>query len=391
MTSRAVAAQTVGLLASIFFVSCISRFGMGPLMPAIESGLHLDHAEAGYIFFTTSLGYCIGISLSELFSSRFNYRNTVIFSSACVAIAMFVTSMGLGFLTLALGMTIVGLAAGLYLPAGLSTITEVVSPANWGKAFAVHEVAPNISLTIGPLIVEAILHWTNWRGVLLAFGATTLLACIVFGVSGRGSHKKSEKPSFATYKAAFTNPSFLLLIVIFSLAIGANVGVYVMLPVYLVSALDFARPDANTIVSFARFFGLVVVFLAGMLTDRWDAKKTMALILLAGGTVTASLGVLTGNFLLVAIFLQPAFAGCFFPVGFTVLSQMGPNAVAICVPIGFLIGAGGIPAAIGEMADAGYFSASMVLSGFLIACGGPLAMMVRSKNQNEASKPDTIS
>lgn len=387
MTSRAVAAQTVGLLSTIFFVSCISRFGMGPLMPEIETNLRINHAEAGYIFFMTSLGYCIGISLSELFSSRFNYRNTVVFSSACVAIALFVTAMGIDFLTLALGMTVVGLAAGLYLPAGLSTITAVVSPANWGKAFAVHEIAPNISLTISPLIVEAILSWTSWRGVLLTFGAATLLASMVFTLSGRGSLKKSEQPDLATYKAAFTNPSLLLLMVIFSLAIGANVGVYVMLPLFLVSALDYARPDANTIVSFARLFGLVVVLLAGMITDRWDARKTMALILLAGGSVTASLGVLSGNLLLVAIFLQPAFAGCFFPVGFTVLSQMGPSAVAICVPIGFLIGAGAIPAAIGEMADAGFFSASMILSGFLIACGGPLAMMVRSKAKSKTASP----
>jgi len=380
MTSHSATVQTVALVSSIFFVSCIARFGMGPLMPAIETDLGIHHGEAGSIFFTTSFGYCIGIFLSELFSSRLNYRNTVIISSASVALALFITSMGVGFISLALGMTVVGIAAGLYLPAGLSTITQVVSPAHWGKAFAMHEVAPNISLTIGPVLVEAILAWTNWRGVLVAFGLTTLLACVLFAVSGKGSRNKSEKPSTRKYKESFSNPSFWVMMLIFALAIGANVGVYVMLSVFLVSDLGFDREYANMIVSLARCFGLVVVLLAGMLTDRWEPKKAMATILLAGGLTTASLGFLSGHYLLAAIFLQPALAGCFFPVGFTVLSQMGPGIVAICVPIAFLLGAGAIPAGIGAMADAGHFSMAMILSGLLIGCGAMLTFAIKLSN-----------
>lgn len=377
MTSRSAAVQTVLLLTSIFFVSCVSRFGMGPLMPAIENDLNVGHAEAGFVFFATSFGYCLGILLSGPVAYRLNYRGTIIASSGAVGAALFWTAFGNSFWDLAAGMTVVGMAGGLYLPCGLATISSVVSPANLGKAFAVHEIAPNISLAFTPFVVELLLGWTTWRGVVNIFGLTALVACGIFFWFGQGSAMQGILPDKAALKKIVVTPSFWVLMLIFSLAIGANVGVYVMLPVFLVSDLGFDRPSANEIVSFSRAFGLVIVLIAGSLTDRWSPKLVMSLILLAGGILTSLLGFLSGHYLLVAVFLQPALAGCFFPVGFTVLSQMGPFVVSLCIPMAFLFGAGVIPAGIGAMAEAGYFSSSLVLVGLLIATGAPLTYFIK--------------
>lgn len=43
-----------------------------------------------------------------------------------------------------------GLAAGLYLPSGVAALTSFVRPRDWGKAVAMHEIAPNGGMVLAP-------------------------------------------------------------------------------------------------------------------------------------------------------------------------------------------------------------------------------------------------
>jgi NNP family nitrate/nitrite transporter-like MFS transporter len=173
--------------------------------------------------------------------------------------------------------------------------------------------------------------------------------------------------------------------VLFSLAFGASVGVYVMLPLYLVSDLGLDPSWVNTLIAWSRLASMAVVLGAGWVADWWGPKRTMFLFLVVGGSLTALLGVLSGPWLVGAIFLQSIAAACFWPVGFAVLSRIGPLGVSLVFPVAHLLGAGAIPAAMGTMADAGYFGGAMVLVGVLIVAGSALIRFVHNPEASQCT------
>ena len=60
----------------------------------------------------------------------------------------------------------VGATAGLYLPSDVASLSYNLEPKDFGRAFAIHEISPNLALIIGPLLTEFMLSWGSWRIVL---------------------------------------------------------------------------------------------------------------------------------------------------------------------------------------------------------------------------------
>jgi NNP family nitrate/nitrite transporter-like MFS transporter len=367
---------SVLLLTGIFFLTFVARVGLGPLMPMIEADLGMSHADAGSVFLFLSSGYCAGLLLSGFVSARINHRWTVVLATTAGGTALLGVSLGGGPAALRAGVVGLGLAAGLYLPSGIAIITALVKPAHWGKALAVHELAPNLSFAAAPLLAEGLLAWLPWRGVLAVFGLAAISGGFGFARTGRGRGVRGTPASYAAVTEALANRSLWVLAVLFSLALGASLGVYTMLPLYLVSGLGWERTAANSLVAWSRVSGLVMVFAAGWLADRLGPRRTMAMAFGAAGVLTALLGLTGGKALLGAIFLQPVFAVCFFPVGFAVLSAVSPLGVSLVIPVAIFAGAGGIPTLIGVMAEQGSFAGAMIVVGALIAGGAALTPLI---------------
>ena len=172
------------------------------------------------------------------------------------------------------------------------------------------------------------------------------------------------------------------MMVLFSYGICATMGIYTMLPLFLVAQHGLERNWANTLVALSRISGLFMAFLAGWATDRVGARLTMSGVFLIAGVTTILLGVLTGSWLVAMVFLQPVMAVCFFPPGFAALSAIGPPnarnvAVSLTVPAAFLLGGGAIPLGIGMMGDAGFFSLGVSAAGGLVLSGAILALFYK--------------
>ena len=73
-----------------------------------------------------------------------------------------------------LGLFMVGMATGLYLPSAIATLTSLVPSRHWGKALAIHELAPNLSFVAAPVVSEALMVWVSWREVLMLLGVCSL-------------------------------------------------------------------------------------------------------------------------------------------------------------------------------------------------------------------------
>jgi len=346
-------------------------------MPTIEKDLGIGHGEAGALFLLISLGYFATLMGSGFFSSRLTHRKTIILSSMVSGAALLAISTSHSMWGIRLGLVIVGMAAGLYLPSGISTLTSLVRSRDWGKAIAIHEMAPNLGFVVAPLLSETLLRWFSWRYILVLLGIASVSSGLAFARFGRGGEFPGEFPRPGTLRILLAEPSFWIMVALFSLAIGASIGIYSMLPLYLVTDREMVRSWANYLVALSRISTVGITFLSGIATDRLGPKVAMGGVFLGTGLITLLLGVVPGSWIVLIVFLQPMMAACFFPPGFAALSRIGPPHVrnislSFTLPPAFLIGAGTIPAGIGVLGEMGSFDLGIslvgggVMSGFIL-------------------------
>lgn len=280
------------------------------------------------------------------------------------------------------GLYLLGLAAGLYMPSAIATITSMVEQRHWGKAIAVHELAPNLAFFCGPFIAEVFLRQWSWRAALGSLGATSIAITLAYSQWGRGGESPGESPASSAFGALVRTPAFWIMLILFGMGVSSTVGVYAMLPLYLVSERNIEATWANTLTAFSRSYGPILGVLGGWASDRLGPKKTMTVSLIVTGVLTLLLGVVADNWMAVSVVIQPALAVWFFPAGFAALAVIAPPqarnlAVGFTIPFGYLIGGGATPWFIGLMGDAHLFARGFVVTGVLILCAGLLALSLK--------------
>jgi len=366
---------TILLLTAVFFVNFVSRIVFGPLLPLIEQEMGFGHGQAGSLFLLISAGYCVVISLSGFVSAKLGHRKTVVLSSWSLAASLIFVAWASNPEQLRVGLLLLGAAAGLYLPSGMATMTSLVDRALWGRAIAVHELAPNLGFVGAPFLVELLCGALSWRGVLIVIGVSSAIGGTAFLRWGRGGQSKGTAPSPTSLRTLSKESDFWLMMGIFGLGVGGSLGVYAMLPLFLVTDRGFELSGANSLVGLSRVSSMGMAFVGGWATDRFGPGKTMAAGLILGGMVTCFLGWTSGAALVIAVFLQPALAVCFFPPALAALSRIGPEhvrslTVSLVVPLGFLLGGGGIPAFVGFMGELGRFSLGFSFLGLVMLLTG---------------------
>jgi len=369
-------------LAGIFFLNFLARFIPAPLMPTIEKDLGITHGQAGSLFLMIYIGYSITLVGAGFISARVGHRATIIMSALALGGAVLLVSISGSLAGIRAGLIVLGGAAGIYLPSGLATITAVISPKHWGKAMAVHELAPNLSMLLAPVLAEALLGLLSWRGILAMVGAASVLSGLAFIRFGPGRGLRGQAPGPSDIKNLLKLPSIYLMVGITSLGIAGSAAVYSMLPLYMVAERGLDRAWANTFLALSRISSLFMSFASGWATDRFGAIRTLTLVMSATALATILLAVLPGSGSIVMIFLQAALSACFFPPALAALSLFAPPhlrsvAVSLTIPPGILIGIGLMPVGIGFMGDIGAFDCGLILTGVLILVGPVLVRFLR--------------
>ena len=376
------------LLTTIFFLNFMARIIQAPLMPAIEAELGISHGAAGSLFFTISIGYFISLMGSGFVSARLKHRGVIVLSSLLVGLILMVIAASSSLWAIRGSLVVLGLAAGLYLPSGIAALTDFVDRPHWGKAIAIHELAPNLSFVAAPLFAEAVLIWFSWRGALVLLGGGTVLVTLLFARRSRAGDFAGEAPNFRSLRALAGEPSFWLMVLLFSLGISSTLGIYTMLPLYLVNEHGFERDFANTLVAFSRMIGVVMALVGGWVTDRFGPKRTLGIVFLLTGCFTLILGQSPTTWVSAVVCLQPMVAVCFFPAGFAALGMVVPPsarniAVSFTTPMAFMIGAGVVPTLIGVIGDIWSFGLGLSLVGGLILTGAFLPRFLKVERPPE--------
>ncbi|HXV84503.1 MAG TPA: MFS transporter [Candidatus Binatia bacterium] len=380
----------VVFLAVIFLLNFVSRIILAPLLPAIEKELGISHGQAGSFFFLISAGYVIGLIGSGFLASRSSHGITIVVSMAGVGLALLGISVVGSLWAMRAGLFVLGFASGLYIASAIATITSLIERAHWGKAIAVHELAPNLAFFAGPFVAELFLRWSTWRFALGSLAVLSLIASFAYCRFGRGGDFAGESPTSNAFGALVRSTALWIMAGLFGLGVSATIGIYAMLPLYLVSERQMDLRWANTLVALSRSYGPILGVLGGWVSDRLGPKETMVMSLTFTGIATLLLGLASSAWIDIVVLLQPLLAVWFFPAGFAALAAATPPgarnlAVAFTIPCGYLIGGGMVPTFIGVMGDAESFTLGFVVTGILILLGGTLAWSLKlSANRGKA-------
>jgi len=357
----------------LFYLNFVARILLSPLAPVMEMELGYSHTGTGNLFLMTSLGYFFGLFASGVISSRWTFTQTIQLSVSGFGLCLIGIAFSRNYWQIGVLVTVLGFMAGLYLPAGMAKLTELIPSAHWGIGLAVHELGPNFALCLVPLQVEILLHFFNWHQVLLSQGLLVLGIVSSYRFYAGQGGSRGIAPKLSTFQDFYRQKNFWKLVLLFGLGIGSTLGIYAMLPVYFIDQ-GIERGLGNGMLAASRMLSIPVVLIGGWLTDRIGVRRSLRIILNAGGLLTALIGVLHGYWLFVPVFLQPLFAVCFFPpilkaLALSVPAELRNQAVAYVVPIGFLLGAGVAPLVLGMLGDAGLFHFAFIALGCLMAVG----------------------
>jgi NNP family nitrate/nitrite transporter-like MFS transporter len=381
-------AGAVFFIGALFFLNVISRFIFAPLMPFVEDELRITHAQAGSLFLFISSGFAVAQFGSGFVASRLTHRTTLTLSAIAVGIVLLLLGFVRSLSGIRLALMVLGLSAGLHIPSALATITAMVRRQDWGKAMGVHSSAPTLAFVLGPLLVAALMGVVSWRGFVIFLGAFSLLVGIAFLAFGKCGDFPGDMPNPAALRKLIRLRSFWLVILLFMTAMAGSVGLFTVLPLYLMTEQGLDKTFANTVLGFSQISGFLAALAGGWLADRAGPKRAMAILLAAGGGANILLGLSSGTWLLIVLFVQPALTGCFFPAAFSALSRIVPPnlrsvVASVAIPVAFLIGVGLFPALYGYLGQNYSFSVGLVLGGCFMLVGAlfPFALRFVESNQ----------
>jgi NNP family nitrate/nitrite transporter-like MFS transporter len=369
-------------LTAIFFIGFISRLLLAPLLPAIEKDLMIGHAKAGSFFLFVSAGLFISLIFSNMVVSKITHRTAIVLSVTILGLALMATALTREIWQIYLCLFCWGISGGLYLLSGIATLTTLIKPAHWGKALAVHELAPNLAFVMVPILVEILFKWFSWRGIPVVFGSAGILMGILYLRYGKGGRFRGDTPKLATYKDLLGNGSFWGMVFLFTLGVTGTLGIFTMLPLYLISERGMERELANNLLGLSRISCIFVPFASGWITDRLGARRTLVGIFILAGLITILLGMARGPWVVAALFLQPVFAVCFFPAGFAAISFLGPPAqrnyaVSLTSASALFLGAGIVPICLGLLGEKASFSLGISLAGGVMITGAFVALRLK--------------
>lgn len=375
-TSGVTRLAPVTYLAAIAFLVLLSRLMFAPLLPAIADEFNLTHGQAGGLFFFSSLGFSLSMLFSGVVACRLNHRRTILTSGVTVTAALLALASCRGLRCMQALLVVLGAGSGLYMPSAMATITGLVDPARKGRAIAIHEIGFNLSFIVAPLTARVLLPLFNWRVSLMCVAAAVAAAGTAFMLFGSGGDMPGAAPRLQHFRSIMARPQFWLIGAPFALAIGAEVGVYSILPTYLVKIEGMELNYVNTLLSLSRVSGLAMVFVTGWLVDRLGMKPLLMVVLPLSALLTMMIGYFHGPLLVAAVFAQPLVIICFFPAALTGLSNVfSPSminlAISLMIPFAYFFGAGLVPTGLGLLGERGLFS-----TGFFITGAGLLAMLV---------------
>jgi MFS family permease len=212
-------------------------------------------------------------------------------AAACVGVAL-----SRNIYTLGAALGLLGLAAALYHPAGLSLIARRVGSVE--KAMSYHGILGTLGLALGPVVAGAITAGAGWRWPYVACAvALTGMGAAFAGLAGRrrGS-SRAGRPAATPLLPQKTLLGGLLLFYVIAVMNGFIFhGATTFLPTRLATVKNLFV--GNVMTTATLLLGVAGQYVGGLLASRWRYELVLAGSFLFSGAALVLLGTFQGAFL----------------------------------------------------------------------------------------------
>ncbi|MCH5277863.1 MAG: MFS transporter [Desulfovibrionaceae bacterium] len=368
----------------LFWFNYSARAMLSPLLVSMEADMNLGHTAATSLLFMQGLGFCAaqfacGFCLSRI--CPFFMTGGCIVASGLVLTAM-LTVHGLGQGRLVF--MVFGFTAGFYFPSAMAVLSSLVFPGDWGKAVAVHELAPNVGFILLPLLAQAGLLLGSWQTVFAALGVLMVLMGAAFFAFGKGGRACTAPPSFRGVSGLVRDPALAALVLLITTTAMGEFSVFSVLQIYLVGEQGFAPHAANMAISAVRLVTPLAVVAGGWAADRYSVYRAMT-----GGMIShaVALGLMcvpgAPVMALLGLGIQVAAVAMLFPVIFKAMAfvfpaDQQPLVMSLSMPVSGLMASALAPLYLGWCGEYFSFAAGFATLAILsLACLGAVACLAR--------------
>ena len=304
----------------LWFVNFSGRTLFSPILPLMEDEFAITHAKAASIFTFITFGYALGLFCSGMISGRLGSKRTIFLALIVEACMFGLISTVATFNLLYVATFILSFALGLHLPTIIPMITEYYEEGVWGKVIAIQESATSLSIFAAPFLALAILSFLPWRGIFVVLAVVFLICAAAFQLLAAEVRTGEARPRFQP--AILRTGSFWIMGTLWAFTSGSLMGLYYVLPLYLVKELSMSVQYGNSIFGFSRIGGVLVALVTGLYVDRVSLKKMLFWFAFGTGLLTMFLAVRSVPVIKVLLFVQASVATGLFPVALVAISRI---------------------------------------------------------------------
>ncbi len=377
---------SVFLLAFVFFVSYSNRAILGPLLVHMERALGLDHAEATSLLSAVSLGYGIGVFFSGFIASFLAPRRIIPLSLIGAGIVMFCIARTESLNEARILFVLMGTVSGFYMPSALMTLGTLVRQESWSRAVAIHELAPNLSFILSPLIAEKAVSFYGWQGGMVVMGCLSVSIGVVYLFIGKGGTEPVGRPTASGFADALRRPVFWVFIWLFALGVAAEFTPYSVLGLSLTSEQGLSPLEASYLLSLSRLPTPLIVLLGGWAAIKLGVIRSITVFLALHGVSLVMMALpysLVGEAGVFLAMLGQAVAAAFvFPALFTLFAESFPHSqqpllLSLSVPAAVLLGGGLAPFLLGASGEYLSFASGYCIFGLVSLATLPALLLCK--------------
>ena len=345
---------------------------ISPFLPLIEDALGINHATAGGLFMFPAVGGTLALSATGFLSLLIGYKRLIALGFAVATVSSAGLYYAVSYAQFAAILFFLGLGGGFYLPCAVPIITSMFERKNWGKAISFHETAAGFCILSVPILAALALSHMPWHNVFIVLSGVFAMVTVIFWILIPDT--RAQRTKSAELAVIIKRTDFWVITGLWATSSMAALGIYNIVPLFLVDEKGVSVALANQILGVSRIGGFLGQIGVGFFLDRCDTKKLLLYLTLLSGASAIGLAVVKPLWMLVSmLFLQATFCVVFFPVGIVAISKLTrpeerSTYTGAIMAISGVFGIGFTPWFLGTVADVWNFQAGIFVVAVITLC-----------------------
>ncbi len=279
----------VGTVSVAHFLSHFYFLVFPPLFPLFRAEFGVNNTQLGLLFSLLFLmPSVLQVPIGDLVD-RVGAKRIFVIGIAVTGAGTSATALADSYLALLGFVVLAGVGQSTFHPANFALLETVSDASNRGKGFGAHTFAGFLGFAAGPIVAGGLGVEFGWRPALAALGLVGLgYAALVWATlapihRGRSAAAAATDDDETSNWAQLADPRVLLTVVFFVLLTIAGTATQSFTVVFLTDVVGLGVAIANTTLTANLTAAAIGVLAGGVLADRFNIYRTIALTLTAAG------------------------------------------------------------------------------------------------------------